>query len=394
LTNQELIQEHDKYIMGTYGRFPVALSHGLGALLYDFDGKEYVDFASGIGVNSIGHGNPVWVKAIADQAMRLGHASNLYYTEPAMRVAKTLCERTGFDQAFFANSGAESNEGLFKLARKYSRDKYGGGRDKIVTLLQSFHGRTITGLSATGQDAFQQHFFPFTAGFAHVKAGDMDALVAEAGNGDTAAVLLELVQGEGGVLPLDRDYVAQVAAFCEERDILLLLDEVQTGIGRTGSLFAFQQYGIRPDAVSFAKGIAGGLPFGGFLAGEKCSKVLGPGQHATTFGGNPIAAAAALVVLTILTEAELLEVGKKGQYIQEKVRAMNSPYVAEVRGMGLMIGVVIQGMAHKELARTLNAAGLLALTAGSDTLRFLPPLTLTYEEIDRGLKVLAPVLAP
>ncbi|MCL2569244.1 MAG: aspartate aminotransferase family protein [Oscillospiraceae bacterium] len=389
MTNQELIKDYDQYVMGTYGRFPIALSHGSGATLYDFDGKQYIDFASGVGVNSLGCAHPAWVRAITEQAMRIGHTSNLYYSEPAMRVAKALCERTGMDQAFFANSGAESNEGLIKLARKYSRDKYGAGRSKVVTLVQSFHGRTVTTLSATGQEVFQQHFFPFTEGFVHVPAGDLDALVAAASGGDTAAVLLELIQGEGGVLPMDPAYIQQVAAFCAERDILLLLDEVQTGIGRTGSLFAFEQYGITPDAVSFAKGIAGGLPFGGFLASEKCSRVLGPGQHATTFGGNPIAAAAASVVLETLTEAELEEVVRKGQYIQEKVLAMDSPYVSEVRGLGLMIGVVLKDIGHKDLAKQLNEDGLLALTAGTETLRFLPPLTISYAEIDKGLGILA-----
>ena len=391
MTNQDLIQIHDKYIMGTYGRFPIAISHGQGAKLYDFDGKRYIDFASGIGVNSIGHGNPAWAQAIADQAMRLGHVSNLYYTEPAARTAEMLCERTGLNKVFFSNSGAESNEGLIKLARKYSHDKYGPGRSKIITLLQSFHGRTISTLAATGQDVFHQHFSPFTEGFCHVPAGDLDALQAAAED-DTCAVILELIQGEGGVLPLEQDYVRQVAAFCRERDILLLIDEVQTGIGRTGSLFAFQQYGITPDAVSFAKGIAGGVPFGGFLAGETCSGTLGPGTHATTYGGNPLGAAAAQVVLETLTDEMLAEITQKGRYIGEKVRAMNSPYVAEVRGLGLMIGIIVQGISHKELVGKLNDAGLLALTAGSETLRLLPPLTITYEEIDMGLAILQSIL--
>jgi len=386
-----MMQFHDQYVMGTYGRFPIAISHGQGAKLYDFAGRQYIDFASGIGVNSLGYGNPAWVQAITDQAMRLGHVSNLYYTEPAARVAQMLCERTGMDKVFFANSGAESNEGIIKLARKYSHDKYGAGRSKVITLLQSFHGRTVTTLAATGQEVFHQHFFPFTEGFCHVPAGDLEALRAAVGT-DTCAVMLELIQGEGGVLPLERDYVQAVAAFCRERDILLLIDEIQTGVGRTGSLFAFQQYDIAPDAVSFAKGIAGGVPFGGILANEKCGTVLGPGTHATTFGGNPLAAAAAQVVLETLTDAELRAVAEKGRYIQEKILAMRSPYVITVRGLGLMIGVIIKDAGHKELAVKLNEAGLLALTAGTETLRFLPPLTITYEEIDAGLVILRSVL--
>ena len=391
MTNQELIQFHEQYVMGTYGRYPLALSHGQGSKLYDFDGKMYIDFAAGIGVSALGHGNPAWGQAIFDQAMRLGHTSNLYYTEPAARVAEMLCEGTGLSKAFFCNSGAEGNEGLIKLARKYSIDKYGPGRNKIVTLVHSFHGRTITTLSATGQEKYQQYFFPFTEGFCHVPAGDMEALQAAAGE-DTCAVLLELIQGEGGVLLLERDYVQQVAAFCAERDILLLLDEVQTGIGRTGKLFAFQEYGVSPDALSFAKGIAGGLPFGGFLTNEKCGSVLGPGTHASSFGGNPIGAAAAQVVLETLTEEVLAEIVAKGRYIQEQIAAMESPYVAEVRGMGLMIGVRIQDMGHRELVEKLMEAGLLALTAGSETLRLMPPLTISYEEIDAGLSILRALL--
>ena len=387
MTNQTLIQEHDNYIMGTYGRFPITISHGKGAKLWDFEGKEYIDFASGIGVNSIGHGNPKLVEAITKQAEKLTHISNLYYTEPAYQLAKQLCERTGMKKAFFANSGAESNEGLIKLARKYSRDKYGDGRAKVITLEQSFHGRTITTLSATGQDVFHQHFFPFTEGFSHVPAGDIHALNA-ALDDTVCAVMLELIQGEGGVCPLDKSYVQEVANICTEKDILLLIDEVQTGIGRTGSLFAFTQYGIQPDALSFAKGIAAGVPFGGFLAGEKCESVLTPGTHATTYGGNPLAAAAALVVLDTLSDEMFAEIKEKGKYIQQQIESWQNPHVTETRGAGLMIGILLEGVSHREICVKLGEKGLLALTAGSATLRLLPPLTITYEEIDAGLKIL------
>ena len=392
MTSNDLIRSHDQHVMGTYGRFPIAISHGKGAKLYDFEGKEYIDFASGIGVNSLGYGNKAWVQAIADQAAKLGHVSNLYYTEPAAKVAEALCKRTGYSKVFFANSGAESNEGIIKLARKYSRDKYGEGRSSIVTLEGSFHGRTITTLTATGQDVFHQHFFPFTEGFRHVPPGDLKAMKA-ACTADTCAVILELVQGEGGVLPLNKAYVQAIADFCKERDILLMIDEVQTGVGRTGSLFAFQQYGVSPDAVSFAKGIAGGVPFGGFFVNEKCGNVLTPGTHATTYGGNPMGAAAAQVVLETLTDEVLTQVREKGQYIQDRVRAMKSPYVTEVRGLGLMIGIILQGVAHRDMVGKLNDAGLLALVAGSATLRFLPPLTISYEEIDAGLLILQEALA-
>jgi len=391
MTNQNLINQHDQHVMATYGRFPIAISHGEGARLYDFEGKTYIDFASGIGVNSLGYGNKAWVQAITDQAMKFGHTSNLYYTQPAAKTAETLCKRTGYSKVFFANSGAESSEGLIKLARKYSRDKYGDGRSKIVTLEGSFHGRTITALAATGQDVFHQHFFPFTEGFCHVSVGDMSALKAAADK-NTCAVLIELIQGEGGVLPLDKAYVQEMAVFCQSNDLLLMIDEVQTGAGRTGSLFAFQQYGIKPDAVSFAKGIANGVPFGGFFVNEKCGTVLVPGTHATTYGGNPLGAAAANVVLDTLTDEMLAEVSKKGEYIQQKVKAMNSPYVAEVRGLGLMIGIVLQNVAHREIVGKLNDAGVLALVAGSATLRLLPPLTISYEEIDAGLAIMQAVL--
>ena len=387
MTNQTLIQEHDNYIMGTYGRFPITISHGKGAKLWDFEGKQYIDFASGIGVNSIGHGNARLVDAITKQAEKLTHISNLYYTEPAYQLAKQLCTRTGMKKAFFANSGAESNEGLIKLARKYSRDKYGDGRAKVITLEKSFHGRTITTLSATGQDVFHQHFFPFTEGFAHVPAGEISALNA-ALDDTVCAVMIELIQGEGGVCPLDKSYVQEVANICAEKDILLLVDEVQTGIGRTGSLFAFTQYDIQPDALSFAKGIAAGVPFGGFLAGEKCENVLGPGTHATTYGGNPLAAAAALVVLDTLSDEMLAEIKEKGKYIQQQIESWQSPHVTETRGAGLMIGILLADVSHRELCMKLAQAGLLALTAGTETLRLLPPLTISYEEIDAGLKIL------
>ena len=302
MTSQEIKALTGQYIMNTYGRFPVAIDHGQGATLYDPEGNAYIDFTSGIGVSDLGYGCQPWVDAIAKQAGKIGHTSNLFYTEPPARLAEILCKRTGMSSVFFANGGGEANEGMIKLARKYSFDKYGRGRAAIVTLNNSFHGRTITTLTATGQDVFHNYFFPFTGGFRYADANDLASLEAAAGD-DVCAVMMELVQGEGGVLPLDRDYVKAVARLCAEKDWLLLVDEVQTGVGRTGSLFAFQQYGILPDVASFAKGIAGGLPMSGILANEKCRDVLGPGTHATTFGANPVCAAAGLVVQETLTDA-------------------------------------------------------------------------------------------
>ncbi len=390
MTNKDIIAMGDEAVMPTYGRFQVAFEKGQGATLYDFDGKAYIDFASGIGVNSLGYGYQPWVDAVSKQAATLQHMSNLYYTGPMAQVAKTLTARTGMANVFFANGGGESNEGMIKLARKYSFDKYGQGRSTIVTLRQSFHGRTISTLAATGQDVFHNYFFPFTEGFKYAVANDLDS-VKTACTGDVCAVMMELIQGEGGVLPLDKDFVQSVAAFCAERDLLLLIDEVQTGVGRTGSLFCFQQYGIRPDVVSFAKGIAGGLPFGGIMANEKCKSVLGPGTHATTFGGNPVAAAGACVVLDTLDDAFLASVNEKGAYIRRKVEETRLPVVQSVRGMGLMVGIGVT-CSHKDAVGKMLQSGLLALTAGSDTVRLLPPLNISYEEIDAGLAVLKTVL--
>ena len=382
----------EQYVLQTYARNPVAIDHGKGAMLWDTEGKEYVDFTSGIGVCSLGYANEKWAKAIYDQAMKLGHISNLFYTEPYAVLASKLVPASGMAGVFFGNSGAEANEGMIKLARKYSYDKYGEGRATVITLRNSFHGRTITTLKATGQDHFHEFFFPFTEGFRYADANNMESLLAVAGD-DVCAVMMEPIQGEGGVNPLNKDYVQAVAKLCAEKDWLLLIDEVQTGMGRTGTLFAFQQFGIQPDVVTFAKGIAGGLPFGGFLANEKCKNVLTAGNHGSTFGGNPMAAAAANVVMDTLTPAFMQEVAEKGRYLRDGIAALESPYVSGIRGMGLMIGVGVQGMTHKELKDKLMAEGLLTLTAGKDTLRLLPPLVITKEEIDKGLAIMKKVMA-
>lgn len=391
MTSQEIKTLTGQYIMNTYGRFPVAIDHGSGATLYDPEGSAYIDFTSGIGVCDLGYGNDVWVDAIAAQAKKLGHVSNLFYTEPAARLAQALCLRSGESCAFFANGGAEANEGMIKLARKYSFDKYGTGRATIITLKNSFHGRTITTLNATGQEVFHQYFFPFTEGFRYAEANNMESLLQAAGD-DVCAVMVELVQGEGGVLPLAPEYVRALAQLCRERDWLLLADEVQTGIGRTGTLFAFQQYGILPDVVSFAKGIAGGLPMSGILANEKCRNVLTPGTHATTFGGNPVCAAAALAVLETMDEAFLLAVREKGEYLRGEIEKLQLPCFGKTRGMGLMIGIEVKPGFHKsEIAAKLIEAGLLVLTAGPG-MRLLPPLVITKAEMDAGLEIMKKTL--
>jgi len=391
MTSNEIKDLTHRYVMNTYGRFPVAIDHGEGARLYDFEGNEYIDFTSGIGVTDLGYGNEAWAEAIGQQAKKLGHASNLFYTEPAARLAETLCKRTGMSSVFFANGGGEANEGMIKLARKYSYDKYGEGRATIITLVNSFHGRTITTLKATGQDVFHQFFFPFTEGFRYAAANDMTALQEQSGD-DVCAVMVELVQGEGGVLPLDYEYVQAVKKLCEEKDWLFLVDEVQTGVGRTGKLFAFQQYDLLPDVASFAKGIAGGLPMSGIMANEKCRDVLTPGTHATTFGGNPVCAAAGLVVQETLTDVFLAEVTAKGQYLREQIEVLDLPCFGKTRGMGLMIGIEVKdGFNNKEIANKLIENGLLILTAGPG-MRLLPPLVITKEEMDKGLAIMKKTL--
>ena len=393
MTYQELKAEEQKYVMNTYGRFPIALDHGEGATVWDVEGKKYIDLTSGIGVNSLGYNNPLVTRAIEEQIHKLMHTSNLFTTAPMIQTAKTLVEASGLTggKVFFANSGAEANEGMIKLARKYSFDKYGEGRSKIVTLINSFHGRTITTLKATGQDRFHNYFFPFTEGFDYVAANDLDALLAKL-DGSTCAVMMELIQGEGGVLPLDPAYVRAVEQACRERDILLLIDEVQTGIGRTGSLFCFQQYGITPDAVSMAKGLGGGVPIGAVLAAAATADVLTPGTHATTFGGTPTVCAAANAVLATVTDiAFLRNVQKKGAYLAKGIQELGSPNIHGVRGMGLMLGIIVDEGKHSEYANKLIEKGCLVVTAGKNAVRLLPPLTISYEEMDEALAIMKEV---
>lgn len=392
MTYQELKAEENKYVMNTYGRFPIALDHGEGATVWDVEGKKYIDLASGIGVNCMGYNNPKIIDAITEQAHKLMHVSNLFTTAPMVQVAKKLVEKTHLNgKVFFANSGAEANEGAIKLARKYSYDKYGEGRYKIVTLINSFHGRTVTTLKATGQDRFHNYFFPFTEGFDYAVANDFDS-VRKKVDDMTCAVMMELIQGEGGVLPLDADFVKQVEALCREKDLLLIIDEVQTGIGRTGSLFCFQQYGIRPDVVTMAKGLGGGMPIGAVLAAESCSNVLTPGTHATTFGGTPIVCAAANAVLDTVGDGQFLaQVREKGEYLKNGILSLGSPDIHGVRGMGLMLGIIVDEGKHAAFANKLIEKGVLAITAGKNAVRLLPPLTISKEEMDEALHIMKEV---
>ena len=391
MTYQELKDEEQLYLMHTYGRFPAALDHGKGATLWDIDGKKYIDLTSGIGVSSLGHDNEALVSALNEQAHKLLHASNLYLTEPMVQVAKELVTSCGMGKIFFSNSGAEANEGMIKLARKYSYDKYGEGRNKIITLKQSFHGRTVTTLKATGQEKFHQYFYPFTEGFDYAAANDIEELKDKADD-SVCAVMIELIQGEGGVLPLDKEYVQQAAEFCRAKDILFLIDEVQTGIGRTGSLFCYEQYGVKPDVVSMAKGLCGGVPVGAVMASEICADVLGAGTHGTTFGGNPFCCAAARTVLSVVNKPEFLkEVQRKGEYLKNAILAIGSDKIKTVRGMGLMLGIVVDKESRTGMVNRLLEKGVLALTAGEETIRLLPPLVISYEEMDSAVAVMKEV---
>lgn len=388
-----LKQEESIYLMHTYGRFDIALDHGKGATLWDTEGKAYIDMTSGIGVNSLGHDNETLLSSLFEQGHKLMHASNLYYTEPMVAVAKELITSCGMGKLFFANSGAEANEGAIKLARKYSFDKYGADRNKIITLKQSFHGRTVTTLTATGQDKFHQYFFPFTGGFDYAEAGNIGDVKAKAGT-DTCAVMMEMIQGEGGVLPLEKEFVKEVEQFCKANDILLIVDEVQTGIGRTGTLFCYEQYGIEPDIVTMAKGLGGGIPIGAVMAAKNCADVMGPGTHGTTFGGNPFCCSAARAVLSVVNQPEFLnEVKEKGSYLKEAILNLNSEKIKTVRGMGLMLGIVVDADQRAELVKALMAQGVLVLTAGTDTIRLLPPLVISREEIDQALEMMKQVFA-
>lgn len=389
MNTQAIIARDDANVLHTYGRSPIALVEGRGMYARDAEGREYLDFTSGIGVNALGFCHPAWVQAVSAQAGRLQHTSNLYYTEPCGALAAELCRRTGLDAVFFGNSGAEANEGAIKAARKYSVDTYGPGRSKVLTLVNSFHGRTLATLTATGQEVFHRDFGPFPEQFAYVPAGDFGALEAAAGP-DTCALMLELVQGEGGVVALEKAYVEQVAAFCRQRDILLLVDEVQTGVGRIGTFLACEQYGLQPDIVTLAKGLGGGLPIGAVLMTRKVAQHMGPGSHGSTFGGNPVACAGALAVLGELTDDRLAKDNALAAALRAGLQTL--PHVQAVTGLGLMVGVAFaDGVSAAAVRTACERQGLLVLTAKT-RLRLLPPLILTQEDVDKALAILRSVL--
>ena len=389
-TSNEIKQLDSDYIAQTYGRFNLALSHGKGCQVWDFEGNEYLDFTSGIGVNSLGWADEDWLKAVVHQASSLAHTSNLFFTEPSSRLAKKLAKASGLKRVFFANSGAEANEGAIKTARKYSHDKYGKDRATVLTLVNSFHGRTISTLSATGQEIFHQHFFPFTKGFDHTPANELRALETRLGQKDVCAIILEVVQGEGGVCSLDHAYLQGVQALCHQYDVLLIIDEVQTGIGRTGTMFAYQQFGLTPDIITLAKGLGGGLPIGAFVLGEKVQDTLGKSDHGSTFGANPVSCAGANTVLAKIDDAFLAEIKRKGEKLQKALAAL--PKVKSVSGLGLMIGVEFEeGTKAADIVAKCIEKGVLFLTAKTK-LRLLPPLIINDEQIEKGIALLKEVL--
>ncbi|MBQ1963579.1 MAG: acetylornithine/succinylornithine family transaminase [Clostridia bacterium] len=385
----ELQNKDQAYVANTYRRFPVEIVSGKGSIVTDTNGKQYIDMGSGIGVTSFGIADPEWIGAVTEQLSKVQHMSNLYYTEPCAALAEELCSRTGMKKVFFSNSGAEANECAIKVARKYAAEKKGSDCFYIITLENSFHGRTLTTLAATGQDKFHQLFQPLTPGFLHTPANDFDALKKLTEDYPIAGILLECVQGEGGVIPLEREFLQQVANLAKEKDILLMIDEVQTGNGRTGSLYAYMQFGIQPDVVSTAKGLGGGLPLGATLLGEKAEAVLGFGDHGSTFGGNPIACAGALNLIHRIDKALLDEVKEKSEYVFDTLK--NAEGVESVSGLGLMIGIKTKKPASEVIQRCVEN-GVLCLSA-KDKVRLLPALNIPFETLKQAVQILCAACA-
>jgi len=384
------IDKFNSNVMHSYGRYNLVLNSGNGRTAVDENNKTYIDFGSGIGTNSLGYCDNDWVEAVCNQVKTLQHSSNYYYTGVQAEFAQKLCDITGYDKVFFGNSGAEANECAIKIARKYSFDKYGADRNTIITLVNSFHGRTICTLSATGQDSFHNYFFPFVGGFKYTPANDIEALKNMVDD-TVCAIMIEFVQGEGGVIKIDEKFAKAVREICDHKDIIMIADEIQTGVGRTGNMLASEHFGVKPDITTLAKGLAGGIPIGACLASKKCSDVLTPGMHGSTFGGNPIACAGGNVVLSkISSQCFLDEVTEKSEYIVKKLKAMDG--VEDVSGLGLMIGITLKNKKASDVVKAALDNGLMLLTA-KEKVRMLPPLTITYEEIDKGLSILKELIA-
>lgn len=377
-------REMDKeYIAGTYSRYDLVAEKGKGSILTDETGREFIDFTAGIGVNSLGFCDEHWIKAVVGQVKKLQHTSNLYYTKPCVDLAKKICEKTGMSKVFFGNSGAEANEGAIKVARKYGGLKNPSKVD-IVTLNMSFHGRTITTVKATGQEDMHKFFGPFPRGFVYADANDIESLKKSV-NENTCGIMLEMVQGEGGITVLNQDFVDTAVSLCKTYDALLIIDEVQTGVGRTGKFFAYEHFGIKPDIVTFAKGMGGGLPIGGFILGEKASDVLVSGDHGSTFGGNPIVASGGCAVVDTLDENFLMQVREKGEYIVKELSKMKN--IHDISGLGMMIGFKVKGIEAKEFLKRCLNRGLMVLTA-KEKVRLLPPLNISEDDIKEGLDII------
>ncbi len=393
MPTEELKDDAAKYLMQTYSRQPISIVRGRGAKVYDLEGREYLDFVGGIAVNVLGHGHPDLVRAIQRQAAQLIHTSNLYYTEPQVKLARLLVDHSFADRVFFCNSGAEANEAAIKLARRYGHERYGAKRFEVITMKNSFHGRTLGMLTATGQDKVQKGFEPLMPGFAYAPFNDFSALESMVTE-QTAAIMLEPIQAEGGVYVATRDYLKSLRELCTQKDILLIFDEIQTGIGRTGTFFAYEQLGVKPDIMTLAKGLAGGVPIGACLATESAAAAFSPGAHASTFGGNPLACAAALAVCRLLLDGRVLDHGKSmGEYLAKGLTDCKDRYriVKDVRGLGLLQGMELEADARAVVADAL-ARGVLINAATERVLRFVPPLIITQREIDKLLDLLSMLL--
>lgn len=386
-----LLEQQKEYLMNTYATLPIEISHGEGSYLYDINDKKYIDFTSGIGVNSLGYNNSEWKNSIISQLNNFQHLSNIFTNNSTVSLAKKLCELSGMSKVFFANSGAEANECAIKLARKYSFNKYGEGRGTILSLKQSFHGRTLATLTATGQDKFHNYFFPFPTGFNYVTANSINDL-KEKLTSDVCAIMMEAIQGEGGVHPLDKDFVLATCKLAKEKDILIIFDEVQCGIARTGNLFGYNNFNVEPDIVTCAKGLGAGLPIGAVLCNENLSTTFQPGDHGSTFGGNPVVCSGAASVLNQLCNTNSYsEIIFKGKLIKETILNENLKIVKDVRGLGLMLGIEVDGDSSIVQKKALEN-GLLVLTAGKNVVRLLPPLNISVEDVEAGLNILVKVL--
>ena len=385
-------EQYYKYIINNYKVHDIVIEYGKGSYLYDTNKKKYLDLTSGIGVNSLGYCDKEFMERLKNQLTKITHTSNLFINENAVETAKLLVQLSKMDKVFFSNSGAESNECAIKIARKYSYDKYGFGRDKILTLKNSFHGRTLTTLKATGQEKFHKYFYPFPEGFIYGEANNIDNILLKLNKNNVCAIIIEPIQGEGGVFPLSYEFITSLKKVCDERDIILIFDEVQCGIGRTGKIFAFENFDVTPDIVTLAKGLGGGVPIGAVICNKKTSGVLNYGDHGSTYGGNPLVTTAAKYVLSKISNISFLnEINEKSAYLINALKNIKSDNIIEVRGMGLMIGIEVKSNLNEYIDKGIEK-GILLLSAGSNTIRLLPPLTITIAELEEAISVLKEIL--